>query len=89
MERHSHLPCRGITTIRRIVALLTRLILLALNLSACSQRMPGAALTPITTATVPTEVNNLTAEKQVPDFLDYLYLDGLQAVKPEAANIIR
>jgi NitT/TauT family transport system substrate-binding protein len=33
--------------------------------------------------------NGLTAEKQVPDFLDYIYLDGLQAVKPEAVNIIR
>jgi NitT/TauT family transport system substrate-binding protein len=33
--------------------------------------------------------NNLTAEKQVPDFLDYIYIDGLEAVKPEAVNIIR
>jgi len=33
--------------------------------------------------------NNLTAEKQVPDFLDYIYMDGLEAVKPEAVNIIR
>jgi NitT/TauT family transport system substrate-binding protein len=33
--------------------------------------------------------NQFTSEKQVPDFLDYLYLDGLQSVKPEAVNIIR
>jgi NitT/TauT family transport system substrate-binding protein len=33
--------------------------------------------------------NNLTAEKQVPNFLNYIYLDGLEAVKPEAVNIIR
>ena len=33
--------------------------------------------------------NNLTTEKQVPDFLDYIYEDGLKAVKPEAVNIIR
>jgi NitT/TauT family transport system substrate-binding protein len=33
--------------------------------------------------------NNLTKEKQVPDFLNYIYIDGLKAVKPEAANIIR
>jgi NitT/TauT family transport system substrate-binding protein len=33
--------------------------------------------------------NNLTTEKQVPDFLNYLYLDGLKEVKPEAVNIIR
>ncbi len=33
--------------------------------------------------------NGLTVEKQVPDFLNYIYLDGLEAVKPEAANIIR
>jgi NitT/TauT family transport system substrate-binding protein len=33
--------------------------------------------------------NKLTAETTMPDFLDYLYLDGLQAVKPEAVNIIR
>jgi NitT/TauT family transport system substrate-binding protein len=33
--------------------------------------------------------NNLTSEKQVPDFLDYVYTDGLEAIKPEAVNIIR
>lgn len=33
--------------------------------------------------------NNLTAEKQVPNFLDYIYMDGLEAVKPDAVNIIR
>jgi NitT/TauT family transport system substrate-binding protein len=33
--------------------------------------------------------NNLTREKQVPDFMNYIYLDGLKAVKPEAVNIIR
>lgn len=32
--------------------------------------------------------NQLTPEKQPPDFLDYIYLDGLQAVKPEAVNIL-
>jgi NitT/TauT family transport system substrate-binding protein len=33
--------------------------------------------------------NNLTKERQVPDFLNYIYIDGLKAVKPEAVNIIR
>jgi len=33
--------------------------------------------------------NNLTTEKEVPDFLDYIYEDALKAVKPEAVNIIR
>lgn len=33
--------------------------------------------------------NNLTSEKQVPDFMNYVYVDGLKAVKPEAVNIIR
>ena len=33
--------------------------------------------------------NKLTAEKKVPDFPDYIYLDGLKAIKPEAVNIIR
>ena len=33
--------------------------------------------------------NGLTSERDVPDFLSYLYLDGLKAVKPEAVNIIR
>jgi len=33
--------------------------------------------------------NNLTKEKQVPDFLNYIYVDGLKAVKPEAVNIIQ
>ncbi len=33
--------------------------------------------------------NKLTDAKAVPDFLNYLYADGLKAVKPEAVNIIR
>ena len=33
--------------------------------------------------------NKLTTEKKVPDFLDYIDLDGLKAIKPEAVNIIR
>ena len=33
--------------------------------------------------------NNLTNEKVVPDFGDYIYEDALKSVKPEAVNIIR
>ncbi len=33
--------------------------------------------------------NNLTDEKTVPDFGNYIYTDGLKAMKPEAVNIIR
>jgi NitT/TauT family transport system substrate-binding protein len=33
--------------------------------------------------------NNLTNEKQVPDFLDYVYEDGLKAIRSDAVNIIR
>ena len=33
--------------------------------------------------------NNLTTEKNVPNFLDYIYENSLKAVKPEAVNIIR
>ncbi len=33
--------------------------------------------------------NNLTLEKQMPDFADYIYEDGLKAVKPEAVHILR
>jgi NitT/TauT family transport system substrate-binding protein len=33
--------------------------------------------------------NNLTTKKTVPDFLKYIYIDGLKAIKPEAVNIIR
>ena len=33
--------------------------------------------------------NNLTTEKTVPDFMRYVYVDGLKAIKPEAVNIIR
>jgi len=33
--------------------------------------------------------NNLTTEKQIPDFMNYIYVDGLKAVKPEAVKIIR
>ena len=33
--------------------------------------------------------NKLTNEKKVPDFLDYIYEDGLKAIKPEAVSIIR
>jgi NitT/TauT family transport system substrate-binding protein len=31
--------------------------------------------------------NNMTAEKTVPNFLDYIYTDGLKAVKPGAVGI--
>jgi NitT/TauT family transport system substrate-binding protein len=33
--------------------------------------------------------NKLTGKTTIPNFLDYLYLDGLLTVKPEAVNIIR
>ncbi len=33
--------------------------------------------------------NNLTEEKQVPNFLDYIYEDSLKAIRPGAVNIIR
>lgn len=33
--------------------------------------------------------NNLTTEKQVPNFLDYIHEDELRAIKPESVNIIR
>jgi len=33
--------------------------------------------------------NKLTKEKDVANFLDYIYEDGLKAIKPEAVNIIR
>jgi ABC-type nitrate/sulfonate/bicarbonate transport system substrate-binding protein len=33
--------------------------------------------------------NKLTTEKKIPDFLDYIYQDGLKTVKSEAVNIIR
>jgi len=33
--------------------------------------------------------SNLTSDKTIPDFMNYIYLDGLKAVKPEAVNIIR
>jgi ABC-type nitrate/sulfonate/bicarbonate transport system substrate-binding protein len=32
--------------------------------------------------------NNLTYEKSIPDYKDYLYLKGLEEVKPESVNII-
>lgn len=33
--------------------------------------------------------NNLTTERQVPNFLDYIHEDELKVIKPEAVNIIR
>ena len=33
--------------------------------------------------------NNLTTEKHVPNFLDFIYEDALKAIKPAAVNIIR
>jgi NitT/TauT family transport system substrate-binding protein len=33
--------------------------------------------------------NKLTSERQIPDFLNYIYVDALKAVKPEAVSIIR
>jgi len=31
----------------------------------------------------------LTNEKEIPNFVNYIYIDGLRAVKPEAVGIIR
>lgn len=33
--------------------------------------------------------NDLTNQRQVPDFVNYLYTDGLKVTKPDAVNIIR
>ncbi|MHB9026505.1 MAG: ABC transporter substrate-binding protein [Armatimonadota bacterium] len=33
--------------------------------------------------------NNLTSERQMPNFVDYISEDALKAIKPEAVNIIR
>jgi len=33
--------------------------------------------------------NDLDTDRQTPDFLDYVYFDGLETVKPEAVNVIR
>ena len=33
--------------------------------------------------------NNMTTEKKVPDLANYIYFDGLKAIKPEAVGIIR
>jgi len=33
--------------------------------------------------------NYLTPEKTVPDFVEYIYLDGLKAIGPDAVNILR
>jgi len=33
--------------------------------------------------------NHMTTEKRVPDFLNYIYEDGLKAIRPEEVNIIR
>ena len=33
--------------------------------------------------------NNLTTEKHIPDFMNYIYVDGLKAIKPETVSIIR
>lgn len=33
--------------------------------------------------------NNLADEKTVPDFMDFIYVDGLESIRPESVNIIR
>jgi NitT/TauT family transport system substrate-binding protein len=33
--------------------------------------------------------NGLTTEKEIPDFLDYVYESGLKEIKPEAVSVIR
>ena len=32
--------------------------------------------------------NDLSVEKEVPNFLDFIYMDGLEAVRPNAVNIV-
>ncbi len=33
--------------------------------------------------------NQLTSERTIPDFANYIYTDGLKAIKPEAVSIVR
>ncbi len=33
--------------------------------------------------------NNLTEEETVPDFMNYIYVDGLKGIRPEAVNMIQ
>jgi len=33
--------------------------------------------------------NNLTTSTQVPNFLNYIYTDGLKAIEPDSVNIIQ
>jgi NitT/TauT family transport system substrate-binding protein len=33
--------------------------------------------------------NRMTTEKEVPNFVQYIYVDGLKAAKPETVNIMR
>ena len=33
--------------------------------------------------------NRLTRKTKVPNYLNFIYIDGLKAVKPEAVTIIR
>jgi len=33
--------------------------------------------------------HNLSSKRQMPNFVNYIYFDGLEAVKPEAVNVIR
>jgi len=33
--------------------------------------------------------NNLTSASKIPNYLDFIYLDALEAVKPEVVTIIR
>jgi hypothetical protein len=32
--------------------------------------------------------DNVIKEKHIPNFVNYIYVDGLKAIKPEAVNII-
>jgi NitT/TauT family transport system substrate-binding protein len=32
--------------------------------------------------------HDLAPEENVPNFLDYIYIDGLEVVKPDAVNVI-
>jgi hypothetical protein len=33
--------------------------------------------------------NKLANEKKIADFVNYMYLDGPKAIKPEAVNVVR
>lgn len=85
MRQHTRLPFRGKSSTKQRRMRITLLIALTTILSTCSWGHPKQRVLPLPYNS-PGFIEHNTPEKRIPNFLDFIYTAGLEAVKPEAVN---